>query len=138
MKGFYEWCKKRAQVNRKVVDLDWDNDIETILSQYVKILNDALKGTDYYAQRNSTIGERNVDIFKQGVSGRVGHLWPRKRNQIIHVNFTLDIVEQLGKKMQLPPDSDVKEGRYLKWRAFRGLDFKTAMEMVNELANIAK
>ena len=120
------------------MDLDWNNDTETILAQFVKIINKILDGTDYYAQRNSTIGEKNIDIFKKGVSGRVGHLWPRKREQIIHVNFTLDIVEQLGKKMQLPPDSDVKEGRYLKWRAFRGLDFKTAMEMVNKLGKIGK
>ena len=133
---FFEWCKKRAKENRVITDLEWDNDIESILSQYVKIINDVLEGTDYYAKRNSTIGEKNVDIFKKGVNGRVGHLWPRKRDRIIHVNFTLDIVEQMGKRMQLPPDSDVKEGRYLKWRAFRNLDFKTAMDMVNELVNI--
>lgn len=138
VKCLYEWCKKRAKANRKYMDLDWNNDTETILAQFVKIINKILDGTDYYAQRNSTIGEKNIDIFKKGVSGRVGHLWPRKREQIIHVNFTLDIVEQLGKKMQLPPDSDVKEGRYLKWRAFRGLDFKTAMEMVNKLGKIGK
>ena len=50
----------------------------------------------------------------------------------------LDIVEQLGQRMQLPPDSDVKEGRYLKWRAFRGVSFKTAMGMINELGNSGK
>ena len=133
---FFEWCKKRAKENRVITDLEWDNDIESILSQYVKIINDVLEGTDYYAKRNSTIGEKNVDIFKKGVNGRVGHLWPRKRDRIIHVNFTLDIVEQMGKRMQLPPDSDVKEGRYIKWRAFRNLDFMTAMAMVNELVNI--
>ena len=120
------------------MDLDWNNDTETILAQLVKIINEVLDGTDYYAQRNSTIGEKNVDIFKKGVSGRVGHLWPRKRDKNTHVNFMLDIVEQLGQRMQLPPDSDVKEGRYLKWRAFRGVSFKTAMGMINELGNSGK
>lgn len=138
MCGFYEKCLKLVKQNRKVSGLNWDCNIEEILAQFVEILNEVLADTEYYAERNSTVGEKNVDIFKKGVSGRVGHLWPRKRDQIIHVNFTNDIVEQLERRMDMPQDTDVKKGRYLNWRAYKELDYATTMKIVSELAEIGK
>lgn len=133
MEDFYSRCKKIAEENRVITDLDWDGSVEDILQEFTQIMNRALAGTDYYAERNTSLGEKNVNLFKKGTTGRVGHFWPRKRERVIHANFTLDIVEQLESKMDMPEDSDVKEGRYLGWRAYRGIDFATVMKMIEVL-----
>lgn len=136
MNNFYEDCLKRAEANQCVTDLNWDMDSEAILLQLEKILKRVFEGTEYYAERNRTFGEKDVDIFKGAGINRIGHLWPRKRNHVIHVNFTNEICDRLSKRMELPKDSDVKPGRNMNWRAFKNLDFATAMKIVNEVAKL--
>ena len=136
MSDFYEDCLKRAKANQSVTDLDWDMDSEEILLQFEKILNRVFEGTEYRAKRNKTIGEKDVDIFKGTGTKRIGHLWPRKRDQVIHVNFTSEICDRLKECMELPKDSDVKPGRNMNWRAFKNLDYETAMKIVEEVAKL--
>lgn len=138
MRDFYDECLKRAKENRKITDLSWDNNVEEILLQFAEILNGVLEGTEYYVERNSTIGEKNLDVFRKGIQGRIGHLWPRKRERVIHINFTTDIVEQLQSRMDMPEESEVKDGKKLNWRAYRGVDFETTMNMMKELSRIRK
>lgn len=136
MFGLFKKKEQNPQENRMHMNLNWDNNIELILKQLASLLNDKLKGSDYYVERNSTIGEKNLDLFKQGNPKRVGHIWPKKREQVMHASFTNDIVRQLACRIEMPQDCDVKKGRNLDWRQYRNLSLDMLIEMISELATI--
>ena len=118
--------------------INWDADKETVLKEIVVILNDLFIGTSYTASRNSTSGEKNVDIFygKGSVDNpRVAHVWPKTRTESVDLCVTIELVEQIKNRVELPEDSDIKPGKYLNWRAFKKIPVSKALEILKELAS---
>ena len=115
--------------------MNWDADIETILKAFVDDLSEILEGTDYYVMRNSTIGEKCVNLMKVGVSTRVGHIWPKKRLQAVDVCLMKNQINTISSKITLPESTEVKKDRLKDWRGFPKLSYEKALEMIQALTN---
>lgn len=116
--------------------LDWNESSKEVVARLEAILKKITDGTDYYVEINQKDQSKCVNIFKRNGEKRIAHLQPNKREQRIHVNITKELVDQLKKRMDLPKDSDIKEGRYPNWRAFKNTDFDIAMKIVEEMIKL--
>ncbi len=116
--------------------IHWDADIETVLYEIAEIINDALVGTSYSADRNTTIGEKCVDIFwgtERKANPRVAHVWPKRRTENMDFCVRTELVSLMKGKIDLPADSDIKEGRYSNWRSYRKISISRVLEMISAL-----
>ena len=120
----------------KEITLNWDQDFKEIIQQFERILKRITDGTEYYVEINKKDSSRCVNVYKLGCEKRIAHLWPIKKGQVIHVNVTREIFEQLKGKMPLPEDSDIKKDRYPNWRAFKNTDYETAISIVEEIVKL--
>ncbi len=100
---------KKGSRNNGVVKVpdtfDWEDDMEGILKSLSSILSKILEGTDYSVERNKTIGERDVDIFRKGESRRVGQIWPKKRDQRFEVTIPKEVIHGEVKALLPEPKS---------------------------------
>ena len=115
--------------------MNWDADIETILKAFVNDYSAILEGTDYYVLRNSTIGEKCINLMKKNESHRVGHIWPKKRSQTVDVCLTKNLAQVISTKISLPQATEVKKDRLPEWCGFSKVSYEKTIEIINALAN---
>ena len=100
-------------------------------------VNHFIDGTNYYAKRNSTISEKDVDIFVIGKDGRIGSIWLNKRTQTFDVIWHVDIVNSLKFKMELPMHAtDKRSSKIVNWRTYQKIDNNCLSAMLENLAKI--
>ena len=115
--------------------MNWQADIETILQAFVSDLSTILEGTDYYALRNSTKGEKCVSLMKKNESSRVGHIWPKKRSQAVDVCLTKNLAQVISTKLSLPQTTEVKKDQLPEWCGFSKVSYEKTIEIIKALAN---
>jgi hypothetical protein len=94
---FEEKRKPNQNYVRYNPSIDWDVDKENLLKQWEMILKNILDGSVYYVERNSTSGEKNVDIFRSDdKENRICHVWPKKDKK--NVTYVLTGMSLIGLK----------------------------------------
>lgn len=121
--------------NYQKVSINWRADIETILASFSEEFNHIFDGTDYYAVRNSTSGEKSVDIMKNGFSRRVGHVWPKKQSQTVDICLTKNLIRIVEGQISLPEPKELKKGRYDNWRCFPKVSYEKTIQVIERIAN---
>ncbi len=91
-------------------DIDWKMNREEILQTLCKIYSVELEGSPIRVERNSTKGEMNLDLFRIGVTNRVGQIWPKKRDRRIELVLAKDIVDQVKADVDFPTDYNIAKG----------------------------
>ncbi|MCQ2535171.1 MAG: hypothetical protein MJ172_11500 [Clostridia bacterium] len=99
--------------------IDWDFNVEEILTQTRRLLSDRYKDTEYYFERNSTAGEKNIDVFKNGYPKRIGYIYPKKRFQQYDLCLEIGLFNIANSKMILPELQEIKINRYSNTRRCR-------------------
>ena len=120
--------------------IHWDSDVESLLQEFSTIFNDLFKGTSYTADRNSTPGEKSVDIFwgePSAINKRVAHAWPKLRTENMDLSVQTELVSLIKDKVDLPEDDDIKPGRYSGWRTFKKIPMSKALEILGAIAGKA-
>ena len=120
--------------------IHWDLDVESLLQEFSTIFNDLFKGTSYIAARNSTPGEKSVDIFwgePSVMNKRVAHAWPKLRTENMDLCVQTELVNLIKDKVVLPDDDDIKPGRYSGWRTFKKIPMSKALEILGAIAGTA-
>ena len=114
--------------------MNWDADIEMILQSFVQDFSEILEGTDYYVVRNGTVGEKCVNIMKKGESNRVGHVWPKRKMQVVDFCLMTDLIQKISSMMELPALQDPNKERLKQWRCFPRISYDKAIEMISAIA----
>lgn len=131
MNNVKEWAKSKT-----TEDILWNSDKESLLREIRLILSDCLKGSRFYLERNSTPGEKSIDIFLSGEKKRIGSIWPKNRKKCIDLLLSNEYVDLLRLKIELPTDKDVKPGRVLNFRKFEAITVEKTIEIIDCLAKI--
>ena len=127
--------EKRSENLQKELFVDWSTGIEDSLRQLQAIFDRLLSDSDYYIIRNTTVKEQNLNIFRKGKARRIGQVWPKVRSQTMDLVFTIEEIDSLRTKVNLPPECDVKQaGRYPGLRRFRSVDLDQGTEIIKALA----
>lgn len=116
--------------------IEWRNNIEDILLAAEKLFNKFLEGSEYYCKRNTTINEKDIDLFKKGIDKRIGHIWPKKQTHTVDFCLENDYIVPLRLKMELPHDKDVKPGRYLNQRCFDKISIEMACKILDNISKV--
>ena len=82
-----------------VSEINWSQDRETILSQMVNVCNEIFQNTDFKPERNSTLGEKDVDVFFRGDPSRICHIWPKMRDRLFDVWLRPDFYSKVVSKL---------------------------------------
>ncbi len=109
--------------------INWDADTEQVLSQLKNTLDDVFTGTEFYLKRNPTNGEEQVNLYKNGESGRVAFMHPKKKLECMDFCLRTELHTLVKHKIELPEDVDIKPGRYIGWRRMRGVSLQKAQEI---------
>ena len=115
-------------------EIDWTLGIEQVLLQLKYLFAAVLSGSVYWVERNSTVGEKNLDIFEKGDTRRVGSIWPKTTYQSMDLIFTTDMVKKIEKRVELPEDHDVKKGRYPGERLYKKVSLEKVLEIITVIA----
>ncbi len=118
-------------------DIHWDSDMETVLHECVAVLTELFCGTSYSAVRNTTVGEKCIDVFwgQERVNNpRIAHIWPKLRAEKVDLCLQTVFVDRIKDVINLPEDSDVKDGRYPNWRTFKKIPVTKAVEILGAVA----
>ena len=75
------------------MELNWYAEKETLLRKACEEINAILNGTTFTALRNTTVGEKCVNIMQEGVKGYVGHIWPKIKNHEFDVCLTNELAQ---------------------------------------------
>ena len=102
-------------------DIDWKDDVEGILKQTARILSDILAGTKYSVSRNSTIGEKDVDIFVEGEEKRIGQIWPKKRDRRFELTIPKEWYSEKIKSLLPEPKSERVNDYYFPYTNYEQL-----------------
>lgn len=111
-------------------ELNWNVDREYILTQQRLILEPILKGTCFKVQRNPTKGEKNLNLYIDGVSQRVGQIWPKKQKRLVNLCLEKEYIHKAGLHMELPPVSLIRNGRIVEQQEFELIPFEKAVEIL--------
>ncbi|MGN1399062.1 MAG: hypothetical protein ACI4WG_03580 [Erysipelotrichaceae bacterium] len=111
----------------------WKKDIETILKDFGQIFTQVLDGSGYYAYRNPTIGEKNINISKNGVKGstknnRIMWIYPKKKFKNMDMGINRDLFAKISMLIDLPEPREVKPGRCVTEWVIR-IDLSTALKV---------
>lgn len=82
-------------------DFIWDGDIEETLDNLLNFFKPVFEGTEYSIERNSTFGEKCLNIFKQGLPQRIGHIWPKKHKHVFDFLIARNLVVNLSESINL-------------------------------------
>ena len=115
-------------------EIDWTLGKEQVLLQLKYLFAAVLSGSVYWVERNSTVGEKNLDIFEKGDIRRVGQIWPKTTYQSMDLIFTTDMIKKLEKRVELPEDHDVKKGRYPGERLYKKVSLEMVLEIITVIA----
>lgn len=116
--------------------IHWSFDKEAVLQEFVSIFTEVFEGSSYSAKRNTTPGEMCIDIFwgSEEDIPRVAHVWPKTRTETMDLCVQTELVERIKAKVDLPMDSDIKDGRYPNWRTFKKIKMSKAIEILSAIA----
>ena len=92
-------------INRFAFLADWTSDKETILMELKKSLISSFSGTLYYFERNSSVGERCININYKGETRRVGSIWPHNNKMIYDVVLRNDIFCKVERYMNVKKEN---------------------------------
>ncbi len=120
---------------RDEIMIDWSTGTEDCLRQLQTVFSRFLSGSDYSVARNTTKKEQNLNIFRKGCARRIGQVWPKVQSQTMDLIFTIEEIDSLKTKVNLPIDCDVKQpGRYPGLRKFKGVTLTQGAEIILALA----
>ena len=112
---------------------NWEADVESILRMLENNFTELLNHSEYSAIRNGTIGEKQVNLMREGIATRVGYIVPKVRFQSLDFGLQIDLVERAKRKLNLPQEKELKPGRYPGWRAFRNIPYETVVEILKAI-----
>ena len=92
-----------------------------------------LDGSGYYAYRNPTKGQKNINISRLGVVGstinhRIMWAYPKKDDKSLVMGINRELFEKISRKIDLPKPREVKPGKYKTERLIR-IDLLTALKV---------
>ena len=111
----------------------WKNNIESILMDLSDMFCEILDGSGYYAYRNPTEGQKNINISRLGIVGstikhRIMWVYPKKDDKSLDMGINRELFEKISRKINLPEPSEVKPGKYKTERVIR-IDLLTALKV---------
>lgn len=117
----------------------WDKDYELILMDFGSIFSQVLDGSGYYAYRNPTKGEKNINISKIGVVGstkkyRIMWVYLINGDTNVDMGINRELFNHISKIIELPEPREVKPGRY-KTEWVITIDLPTALKVCAVFAN---
>lgn len=117
----------------------WKNGIESILMDFSIIFSKVLDGSGYYAYRNPTIGEKNINISKIGVVGstkddRIIWIYPKMKFKNVDLGINRDLFDRISRTIILPEPKEVKPEKCQTEWVIR-IDLSTALKVCAVFAN---
>lgn len=111
----------------------WKNNIESILMDLSDMFCEILDGSGYYAYRNPTEGQKNINISRLGIVGstinhRIMWAYPKKKSKSLDMGINRELFEKISRKVNLPEPREVKPGRCKNEWVIR-IDLSTALKV---------
>lgn len=107
-------------------DINWNTDKEAILSQMLSVFNRIFEFTEYRAERNKTINEACINIYKGDSNNRIAHVWP-KSGETVHFCVMKSLSISIHDIMDFPEGKPLKE-RMPNWIVYKQLGIEPVFE----------
>lgn len=110
------------------LEINWKADAEIILERQCVILDVILKETGFRAARNPTRGQKNLNLYVDGKSRRIGQVWLEKRKKLVNLCLANEYIDKARLKMKLPAITEIKN--VVNQREFKYIPFEKAVEII--------
>ena len=120
--------KKRMTEKITTADISWESGVELLLNEIKIKLSDLLEGSQFYLERNSTLNEKSIDIFRYGEDKRIGSIWPKSRKRCVDLLLRNEYADSIRLRMEMPPYKE--QNKLPNFRVLKAIPIEKLTEII--------